>query len=71
MALAGTPGEIAAVAQRPADMYDYAVDVNARYAKLVNQQRNTRPPTVNVKVSNPTQARVSVSINAAALTSQF
>ena len=71
MALAGTPGEIAAVAQRPADMYDYAVDVNARYAKLVNQQRNTRPPVVTVKVSNPTQARVSVSINAAALTSQF
>jgi hypothetical protein len=70
MALVGTPGEIAAVAQRPADMYGYALDVNARYAKLVAQQRNTRPPTVYVKVSNPTQSRVSVSINGAALSSQ-
>ena len=35
MALHGTPGEIAAVAQRPADEYNYALAVNSKYKALV------------------------------------
>jgi hypothetical protein len=62
-----SPGQIGALAQRPADAAGYAKSMDAYYRQL----RNTRPPAITVKVSNPTQSRVSVSINAAALTSQF
>ena len=62
-----SPGQIGALAQRPADAAGYAKSMDAYY----RQVRNTRPPAITVKVSNPTQSRVAVSINAAALTSQF
>jgi hypothetical protein len=71
-----SPGQIAFAAEGAAAgpggawKKAYINDVNARYAKLVNQMRNTRPPTVSVKVSNSTQSRVSVSVNGAALASQ-
>ena len=72
-----SPGQIAFAAEGPAAgpggtwKTAYINDVNERYNKLANQMRNARPPAITVKVSNPTQSRVAVSINAAALTSQF
>ena len=42
-----------------------------RYEKLIQRMRSARPPTINVRVYNSTQSRVSVSTNAAALSSQF
>jgi hypothetical protein len=62
-----SPGQIGALAQRPADAAGYAKSMDAYY----RQVRNTRPPQITVKVTNPTQSRVAVSINAAALSSQF
>jgi hypothetical protein len=65
-----SPGEIAFSAEGAAAgpngtwKKSYIDDVNARYAPLANQQRNSRPPTILVEVSNPTQSRVSVSVKA-------
>jgi hypothetical protein len=66
-----SPGQVAFMAEGAAAgpggawKKSYIDDVNARYNRLVNQQRNSRPPTILVEVSNPTQSRVSVSVKAA------
>lgn len=66
-----SPGQIAFAAEGAAAgpggawKKSYIDDVNARYSRLVNQQRNSRPPTILVEVSNPTQSRVSVSVKGA------
>lgn len=74
MALAGTPGEYAAVAQRPGDAYHYAEDVNSNYDRL-RHQANAKPPrkprvpqskAVHVSITNSTASRVAVLHNATA-----
>ncbi len=66
-----SPGQIAFAAEGAAAgpggawKKSYIDDVNARYARLAAQQRNARPSTILVEVSNPTQSRVSVSVKAA------
>jgi hypothetical protein len=72
-----SPGQIAFAAEGAASgpggtwKKAYIDDVNSRYEKIINQMRNSRPPTVNIRLTNPTQSRVSIAVNAAALSSQF
>jgi hypothetical protein len=76
MAVAGTPGMEAALAQRPAFPLAYAEAVDKIYAELTAKithrravppktHRTAKPP-VHVSVTNATSARVAVSVNAVA-----
>jgi hypothetical protein len=56
-----SPGQVAALAERPKDAAGYAKIVDAIYAK----ERATRKPTINVTVSNSTASRVSVAVKGA------
>lgn len=68
MRLMGTPGEVAAVAQRPGDPLGYARAVNKNYAaiaaKLAAKKHATTP--VHITITNHTSANVFRSANAAA-----
>ncbi len=65
MRLVGTPGEVAAVAQRPADPLGYAEKINKLYTKIDQKLRMSNKP-LHVSIHNHTAAHVSTSVHATA-----
>ena len=65
MRLAGTPGEVAATAQRPADPYGYAEKINKLYSKIDRQLRMSNKP-IHVTIRNHTAAHVATSVHGTA-----
>ena len=63
--LAGTPGEVAATAQRPADPYGYAEKINKLYSKIDRQLRMSNKP-IHVTIRNHTAAHVATSVHGTA-----
>ena len=65
MRLVGTPGEVYAAAQRPADPYRRAEQLNAIYTKVNRQLRMSNKP-IHVTIRNHTAAHVATSVHGTA-----